>query len=280
MLLAAAPHHTPPLPVRTGLTLAYVLSLLTATLLLITSISGVLFGRSGLYTPDPATLPAFIGQDTMTLVAGVPLLLGAMWVTRRGSVRGLLIWIGVLFYLAYSYLYYPLSPEFNVLYLAYIAIVAMSGYGLLYLLLGIDPEAVRLRFSERTPTRLLGGFMVVMGALFAIKWVTTIVSNLSTGTTPTHVDLTVWPLDLIVALPALFWGGVWLWRRQPWGYVVAALLLLKMALLGVTLVLNTWLVTLWGRPVDPMFPLYAIVGVGGLVGTVAYLRLEGPAARK
>jgi hypothetical protein len=115
-----------------------------------------------------------------------------------------------------------------------------------------------------------------MGALFAVKWVATILGHLAAGTAPSHVELTVWPLDLIVALPALFWGGVWLWRRQPWGYVVGGLLLLKMALLGPTLLLNSWLVTLWGRPLDPMVPFYALVGLGGLAGLLVYLRCLTP----
>jgi hypothetical protein len=209
----------------------------------------------------------------------VPLLLGAVWLARCGSLRGLLVWVGTLFYIAYSYLYYPLNPEFNALYLGYIAIVAMSGYGLLYLLLGIDADAVRARFSARVPARVLGGFMAGMAALFAAKWVAAIVTAQRTDAMPSHVDLTVWPLDLIVALPALFWGGVWLWRRESWGYVVAGLLLLKMALLGATLVLNTWLVTRWGRPVDTMAPFYAIVGLGGLGSLVVYLRAEGASRR-
>jgi hypothetical protein len=212
----------------------------------------------------------------MTLVAGLPLLLGSVWAARRGSVKGLLLWVGTLFYVAYSYAYYVLSPEFNALYLAYIAVVSMSGYGLLALLLSIDAEAVRARFGQRTPVRLVGGFLAVMGALFAVKWVSSIVSALSTGATPTHVDLIVWPMDLVIALPATFWGGVWLWRRQAWGYVVAGLLLQKLALLGCTLVLNTWLVTLWGRPPDPMVPFYAIIGLGGLAGVVFYLRGLAP----
>jgi len=47
-----------------------------------------------------------------------------------------------------------LSPEFNVLYLAYIAIVAMSLYGCLYLLISTDAQAVAARFSARTPVRV------------------------------------------------------------------------------------------------------------------------------
>jgi hypothetical protein len=260
------------------LTVPTVLSLVAAVLLLVASAAGLLYGRRGLYTPDPATLPAFLGQDAMTLAVGLPLLLVSVGLARRGSVRGLLLWVGALFYVAYSYLYYPLNPEFNALYLAYVAIVSTSGYGLLALLLSVDAEAVRARFSARTPTRLLGGFMAAMGALFAAKWVTTVVGDLAAGATPSHVELTVWPLDLIVALPALFWGGVWLWRRAAWGYVVGGLLLLKMALLGFTLVLNSWLVTLWGEPLDPMVPLYAVVGLGGLAGLVVYLRCLAPEA--
>ena len=60
--------------------------------------------------------------------------------------------------------------------------------------------------------------------------------------------------------------------------VVGGLLLLKMALLGLTLVLNSWLVTRWGRPLDPMVPLYAVVGLGGLAGLVVYLRCLAPEA--
>ncbi len=248
------------------------LSLLVALLLLLTSTAGLLYCQRGLYTPDPATLPTFLGQDAVTLAVGLPLLLAAVRLARRGSARGLLLWLGVLFYIAYSYLYYPLNPEFNVLYLAYVTVVSASGYGLLALLLATDAEAVRARFSPRTPARPLGAFLAAMGALFAAKWVGTILSDLATGAAPSHVELTVWPLDLIVALPALFWGGVLLWRRQPWGYVAGGLLLLKMALLGLTLVFDSWLVMRWGQPLDPMVPFYAVVGLGGVAGLATYLR--------
>jgi hypothetical protein len=43
-------------------------------------------------------------------------------------------------------------------------------------------------------------------------------------------------------------------------------------------VLGSWLVTLWGRPLDPMVSFYALVGLGGLAGLLAYLRHVGPAA--
>ena len=83
-------------------------------------------------------------------------------------------------------------------------------------------------------------------------------------------------MDLVLALPAMFWGGVWLWRRCDLGYLVAAPLLVKAAAVGLTLVVNTWLATRWGVPVDPMLPAYAAVGLGGFALSVLYLRSVVP----
>jgi hypothetical protein len=265
------------LPANRSLTLAYTLSGVAAILLFVTSVAGLVFGQRGFYRPDPATMPALLGQDALSLIVGLPLLLGSMILARRGSLGGLLLWMGALFYNAYSYAFYPLSPEFNALYLAYLAVVSASLYSLVYLLMSVDAEAVQARFSAHTPVRLIGGFMMVMALLLMLKWVSAIVATLADGTVPTRVQLVVWPLDLIIALPALFWGGLWLWRRQPLGYVVAGLLLLKAAFVGITLAVDTWLVTLWGQPIDPMLPAYAVIGLGGLSFTVGYLRCIRPA---
>ena len=105
-----------------------------------------------------------------------------------------------------------------------------------------------------------------------LAWVASILSHLSRGQMPTHVDQVVSPMDLIVAFPAMFWAGVWLWRRQPLGYVVAAVLLIKGGLLGITLVINTWITaTFWGGAIDPMVPVYALGGLGGAALAVQYL---------
>jgi hypothetical protein len=275
--MAAAPDR---LPVTQDLTFPFVLSLLVAVLLAAISLAGLLFGTRGLYDPDPKTLPTFLGQDGMTLAVGLPLLLWSVRATRRGSLRGLLLWAGSLFYVAYSYAYYVLGARFNPLFLAYVAVVSTSGYALLHLLLSLDAEAVAARFSARTPARMLGGFLVFMGAFPAAMWVAAIVATTAAGAQPSVVERLVWPLDLVVAFPALFWGGVWLWRRRALGYAVGGVLFVKAATIGPTLVLNSWLVTLWGVPLDPMVPFYALVGLGGVAGTVVYLRAIAPSVAR
>jgi hypothetical protein len=256
---------------------AYALSGLVAVSLAVSSVAGLLVGQRGLYGSDPATLPAFLGQDAISLVVGLPLLLGSLWLARRGSLRGLLLWMGALFYAAYSYTFYVLGAPFGPLFPAHVAIVAASLYALICLLVSIDAGAARARFSDRAPTRLIGGFLVAMALLFAQKWVAAIVATLAGGATPGMVERDVWALDLTVLLPAMAAGGVLLWRRRPWGYAAAGLLLVKVAFTGLALVATTWLATRWGAPADPNLPAYALVGLGGLAFAGLHLRgVDGP----
>ena len=117
----------------------------------------LLYGGHGLYEPYPASLAGLVGQDAITLAVGLPLLLASMWLTARGSTSGLLLWIGALFYFSY---YFYVIGDFNAIFLLYVAIVSTSLYGMLSLLFAIDPVALKACFGARTPTRLVGGFLI------------------------------------------------------------------------------------------------------------------------
>jgi hypothetical protein len=267
-----------PLPVIRGLTVAYWATSLVAACLVVTSVAGLLFGQRGLYEPNPATLPSFLTQDVLSLLVAVPLLVGSMWTARRGSVRGLLLWMGTLFYVAYAYSYTVLGDRLPPLFLLYVAIVSMSLYCLTYLLLSTDADAVKAHFSRHTPTTLAGAFVAFIALALGSMWVGMILRDLVSGIPPTRVQLIVWPLDLIVAFPALFWGGIYLWRRNALGYVAGGIVLLKSAAEGLTLVLQTWVTVLMGGPGDALLPVYAVVGLGGLALLVAFLRGAGQSA--
>ena len=266
------------LPVIRPLTTAYWATSLLAACLVVSSLAGLLFGQRGLYEPNPATLPSFLTQDVLSLLVAVPVLLGSMWTTRRGSVRGLLLWMGMLFYLAYAYSYAVLGDRLAPLFLVYVAIVSMALYCLIYLLLSTDADAVKAHFSRYTPTTPAGAFVTFIALALGSVWVGMIIHDQVAGIPPTRVQLIVWPLDLIVAFPALFWGGLYLWRRNALGYVVGGIVLLKSAAEGLTLVLQTWVTVLMGGPGDALVPAYAIVGLGGLALLVAFLRGAGQTA--
>jgi hypothetical protein len=263
------------LPIKDKLTLAYALSGLLAVLLVVSSVAGLLYGSRGLYEPYPASLAGLLGQDIVTLAVGLPLLGASVWLTARGSTRGLLVWTGMLFYFAYSYYFY-VTGGFNALFLLYIAIVSTSLYGLISLLFNTDCEALKARFDPRTPIRLVSGFLVSYSPLFALMWIGLTLSTLAAGTRLDEVTHAVIAIDCTMLLPLLFFGGLLLWRRRPWGYVLGGFLLVKMAATGFTLAFTTALGARWARAVDPfnafLFGLFALMAIGSLVLLVPYLR--------
>jgi hypothetical protein len=264
--------------VNGNLTLVYRLSAALAGLLLVASVIGLTFGWSGLYEPYPAALAGLVGQDIVTLAAGLPLLVGAMWLARHGSVAGILLWAGALFYFAYSY-YFFLIGGFNALFLVYIAIVATSVYALLALLFRIDAEAVRARFADRAPVRRVAGFFAVTALLFAVMWGGLSVASTLTGSAPGPVVHLVVAIDGAVLLPLLFWGGVKLWRREDWGYLLGGLLLTKATMTGFTLAFTSGLALWWTRTVDLFEVFLALLfGVMAVVGvTLLFLYLRSAA---
>ncbi len=242
-----------------------------AILLLGASIVGLTFGAEGFYASNPNTLPQILGQDLITLILGVPLLLTSVRLSQQGSLKGLLLWMGLLFYFAYSYYFYVIGVRFNAYFWGYVGIVALSLYSLLGLLVTIKPVVISKQLSRRTPMRGIAMFLLFMAGTFTVLWVGLTLSRLWSGEDLSPVERHVISLDGMVLLPLMFIGGWLSWRRQPWGYVLAGMLLTKLATLGFTLIVNTGLLLIWHQPVDSgQTILFAMIMVGALVGLVAY----------
>jgi hypothetical protein len=215
------------LPIKRNLTLAYLVSLVIAAIMTVASIAGLLYGPSIYPGIEAKMLPLFVGQDALNIVVGLPMLLGSMWLARRGSLIGLLLWPGALFYILYDYGYYVLGAPFNAFFLAYIALMTLSAYTMIGIVSSIDGDAVRDQLVSTVPPRLTGGVLVVLALLFTTLWTLMTVAALLSGTPLDPIAHVVVIMDLTVQLPALLVGGILLWRRAPFGYVVAVGLLLQ-----------------------------------------------------
>src|SRR6478672_5845051 len=146
--------HEHSVPIKRDLTLAYVVSLVIASVMAVASTAGLLFG-AGIYPGvETKVLPLFVGQDALNLLVGLPMLLGSMWLTRRGSLTGLLLWPGALFYILYDYGYYALGAPFNAFFLPYLALITLSGYTIIGIVASIDGLVVRERLAATVPSRL------------------------------------------------------------------------------------------------------------------------------
>lgn len=264
------------LPVSGSLTPAYWTSWIAAILLLITAVGGLQYGDQGLYQADALLLPQFLGQDALALALALPSLIIAIWMTQRGSARGLVLWAGTLMYIAYWYHFYLAGIPFGGLYLIHVGTVSASMMSLCILASRIDVERFARRFPPSMPVKWIGGLMTGLAAVFATVWVADVVVKTMHGDALDAVARGVYTVDLTLMLPVTMATGFLLWRRHAWGYVLAGPLLVNACASMVTLLVTSILVDLAGHPVGApltLFPVAAVVMLGAVVWYFRSLRV-------
>lgn len=209
---------------------AYRSSLLIAALIVVACVAGFGWGADRLYGASQSVLVSR-GADVANLILLPPLLLGCLWRARRGSLVGLLLWPGTLFYALYAYVPYLIDVPFTALLFAYVAIVTLGIFTTIGLVASIDGVAVRDRLVG-SPARGVGGALVAIAVLAYAGLITTAIGALA-GAAGAVGSRGHWVADWALGTPVLLLGGALLWRRAPLGYVGAAGLLLVSALGGV-----------------------------------------------
>ena len=101
-----------------------ILSFIIATLMALQSAGGLII--RGLYRDNARVTSASRGNDLVTLVVAVPLLLGSSAFARKGSLRARLVYLGLLYYELYNNMYYLFGTAFNRFFLVYEALFVLS----------------------------------------------------------------------------------------------------------------------------------------------------------
>jgi hypothetical protein len=235
---------------------AAVLSIIVAVLAAFASAGGLFL--AGVYRDNPLIITAWKGNDLITLVVAVPLLAGALVMMVRGSARAHLLWLGAVGYMLYNYIFYLYGAAFNVFFLVYVALVALSLYALVLGMWRLDADRVSRGFLAGTPVKGIAGLMLLIPLVMGGIEVQRAVAFLFTGQVPTDIVQTghptgvVYATDLALLMPAIAIAAILLWRRRPWGYVLAPVLMVK----GVTYPLALIAMSLLGAN-DPLTPVYA-----------------------
>ena len=88
---------------------------------------GLLF--RGQYRDVEWIAATWLGNDWVTLVVALPLLSAGIVLTRGGSVRGLLLWLGTLGYAIYNSAYYLFGAALSAFFPLYAVTVIVAGVG-------------------------------------------------------------------------------------------------------------------------------------------------------
>ncbi|MGF1470399.1 MAG: hypothetical protein ACFB50_01500 [Rubrobacteraceae bacterium] len=216
-----------------------------------------------------------IGQDYVTLVVALPVLVVSAILAGRGSGRARIVWLGSLAYVLYTYVIYAFHVRFNPLFLVYVAVLGLSLYALIGGLATTNFESIKARFSRGTPVKAASIFLVVLAALFYFTWLGETVPALLTGEVPQSAIDSGTPtngvhvLDMAWILPAILIAAVLLWRRRALGYVLAGAVLTFGTLIVVAVMAMVVSMSLYGQGVAiaeaSIFGVVAAVILGMLV---------------
>jgi hypothetical protein len=241
-------------------------------LVLLATAGAGLFG-TGIYEPfsPPKYVQESRAQDLITLLLGVPLLIVALYGVRHGRAWAFPLWTGVLAYELYVYAIYTVGGVYNAFFPGYLAAASLSLYTIIGLLSSVDPARFRQQFGNRLPRRWIGGFFALIVVLFGAIWIGEVLNSISSGVQADgHL---IFVFDLVIVLPAFGIAAFKLFRGQPFGDLLAGMLLIKFISLCVSITLGQAFRALNGISVETgLLGVFIPLGLVGLGLAAAYLR--------
>jgi len=243
--------------------------MIIAVLATIASAGGLFI--DGLYRDNPLITSAWHGNDFVTLVIAVPLMVLSLIFASRGSLKAQLVWIGTLGYMLYNYIFYLYGAAFNQFFLIYVLLFTLSIYALVFAMTKIDAMEVSQEFNVGTPVKWISGFMMFFAVLLGALWIAMSLSFVFTGQVPPSILQTdhptgvVFATDLSLLIPAMILGSTLLRKRQPWGFVLATIVLIKASTYGLAMIAMSVYTYVDLGTVDSLFPLWAVLSLGCLI---------------
>jgi hypothetical protein len=246
---------------------AYRLSALVVVLMAVTAGLG-LFSHD-VYRDNALVAASWYGNDLVTLVVAAPLLTIALAGAWRGSRRAMLVWLGLLAYTVYTYAFYLFGAAFNSFFLLYTSLFTLSGAALIFGFASVDARSVHAQVSDALPTGRVAAFMALVGSSLGAVYLVQSLRYLETGDVPSPVGATgihthlIAALDLSLVVPVALLGAAWLWRGEPWGYVLAVVWSVNGTVYMMALVAAT-LSALWmgASGAWELLPVWGAIGVG------------------
>lgn len=247
----------------------FILSMVITILMIVASIGGLLIDR--LYRDNKFISMLWRGNDLVTLVVAVPMILSSMYLATRDSLRAQLVWFGVLTFTLYNYAFYLFAAAFNWFFWIYVALFSLSIFALIFGLTKLDIDQVAEKISSHAPIKWISGYIAVFSIFMGTMWIVRSLSFFTTGEVPPDIVQTghptgiVYALDLSLVVPFMLLAAVWLWRGEPWGYVLATMLMIKGFMYPMALVVMSLISVYAGTGYDPLTPFYAVLCLGCLI---------------
>jgi hypothetical protein len=222
------------------------------------------------------------GTALVVLAVGVPALIASMAAVSGGAVRPVITWLGATAFTLYQSVLFLFATPFNRLFLAYVAMFALSAWTLVTLLKAVDVDGFVRHYAAAFPNRALAAYLGVLAVLNALAWLVQVVPATFRGGAPAFLagsGLTTSPVyvqDLSFWIPLMAVSAAWLRRRRAWGYVLVGAMLVFGVIESISIAVDQWM----GSAADPsstvasasLTPIFTLVAAIGLVPLFFYFR--------
>lgn len=251
----------------------YLLSAVITALMTVQAVLGRLLEHQ--YRDVAWIRATWFGNDLVTLVLVVPLLVSALVLVRRGYGQALVLWLGVLGFSSYNYAYYMLGAALNAFFPLYVLLLVLSVVTLILVVSRIDASQFA-SFDPQTPVRAIGGYFLFVAGGLSLVWFGIWAAYVFAGR-PTPVEREAFKLvaalDTSIMVPLMAIGGVLLWRRNPWGGIVAGIAGIQSSLYLIVLSVNSIVAICRGFVKAPgELPVWGVLTVATVISTFTLLR--------
>lgn len=224
--------------------------------------------------------PQGIAQDYVTLFIGVPLLLISLLWARKKSLKAQLLLAGTLSYFLVTYLFYLVMGMYNYMYLAYVILLGCSFFALAKVLLSIETQKLPNYFSNSTPVKWVGRFLIFNSLAIGLMWLQIVVPPLlDRSIIPLEVEhyttLIVQGLDLGLLLPLSYISGLFFMRKRPLGYLLAPVYLIFLSILMAALTAKVIAMGMLGQNIMPaiiIIPAFNLIALGCSILTFSHIK--------
>lgn len=228
---------------------AAIMALILSALALFASLEGIL--NKNLYN-DMVTISmsakslllGAVAQDIISAPLAVILAVFSIMFLKQPRIKSLIAIIGLAWYFFYAFGLYVIQGNYTSIYMIYMIIFALSIYCMIWGLLSFEAVTVK---DYQLPKRLgvlIGSFLIFILLVLVPAWLSRITPDIANHIPgPTYA---VFILDLCVVFPALGQISFMIFRRRPFGFILAGIALTKTATLCLSWSFSHWFAPLYG----------------------------------
>jgi len=207
--------------------------------------------------------------DIVRLVLGIPLLILSFIFYLKGSLKGTMFFIGILFSFFYQSLLWAIGWHFNTLFLVYTFTFAFSLVTLFLVVLSFDTNRIEHAINKSFPVRTVAIFLFFIAGMLFFKCMGEILPMLSTGVLKKqfsgYFNLFDQFIDIGIIIPFVIFVGVFLLKRNIYGFLFSSVGLILFLNIGLSVVAGQAILGVMTNTFTDQIPGIAIFSIFMLV---------------